>query len=641
MSGLNRPVAPIDAAPIDAAPSAVPRPSRSLVARTRRGVVACVSAGLIVGALGSFGGSPAIAAPAVRQAPLPQGAPRLLNISVGLRQGAVGPQVKSLQEALIATGIRLRGGADGIFGTSTRAAVMSYQSARALAATGEVDAPTLAALSGAPPAAPAASAGTPGELALGASGDAVKELQQALVAAGAFVPGGADGVFGKGTQTAVKNFQRWNGLEVTGSVNAATAAKLKLTGTPVAAPIAASEPAPAAVPAVTTNPYVGLTMGAQGALVKALQQALINAGSAVRGGADGSFGAATKTALTSYQSANGLTASGSVDEATATKLGLGALAPAPVAANQYVGLKIGAQGALVKDLQRALLQTGLVLRGGADGSFGAATKVALISFQKVNGTEQTGVVGTMDASVLGLGSAGPTQPQGMAGTVGYPSFGERGDRVKALQQSLIDAGIKVPGGADGQFGSGTAGAIMEYQRREGLPVTGKIDDQTAGKLGHTAAPAPAAPSAEGVTLTAFPVQGRCWYGDTWHAPRGAGRLHEGVDLIAAEGLQLYAVVDGTISKQYVDFVGSTAGNGLRVAQDNGTYFTYLHLSAFAEGIAVGTRVTAGQLIGYVGQTGSAATPHLHFEVHPASGGAVNPYPLIKAIDACTNTTPRA
>ena len=86
-------------------------------------------------------------------------------------------------------------------------------------------------------------------------------------------------------------------------------------------------------------------------------------------------------------------------------------------------------------------------------------------------------------------------------------FGEHGDRVKAMQQSLIDAGIKVPGGADGVFGSSTAGAIMEYQRREGLPVTGKIDDQTAGKLGQAAAPAPVPPSASGIALAGVPGAG--------------------------------------------------------------------------------------------------------------------------------------
>ena len=281
------------------------------------------------------------------------------------------------------------------------------------------------------------------------------------------------------------------------------------------------------------------------------------------------------------------------------------------------------------------------MRGGADGSFGAATQTVLTTFQKTNGTPQTGVVSEQDAAMLGLTSSGPTAPQAIATTSGYPVFGERGDRVKAMQQSLIATGINVPGGADGDFGASTAGAVMEFQRREGIPVTGKVDDQTAGRLGQAAAPAPVAPSASGITLQAFPVQGQCWFGDTWQAPRGGGRLHQGLDVIAAQGKELYAVVDGKIGKQYVDSPGSLSGNGLRVTMPNGTYFTYLHLSAFAPGMELGVPVKAGQLIGYVGMTGNAAGPHLHFEVHPAAGGAVNPYPLVKAVDACSNTASRA
>ena len=110
------------------------------------------------------------------------------------------------------------------------------------------------------------------------------------------------------------------------------------------------------------------------------------------------------------------------------------------------------------------------------------------------------------------------------------------------------------------------------------------------------------------------------------------------DIIASAGKLLYAVADGTISKQYWDFPGALAGNGLRLALDDGTYFTYLHLSAFAEGITVGTEVLAGDVIGLVGNTGSSATAHLHFEIHPNGGGAVNPYPYVKDIDDCTNTT---
>ena len=78
-------------------------------------------------------------------------------------------------------------------------------------------------------------------------------------------------------------------------------------------------------------------MGAQGALVKALQQALLNAGITLKGGADGSFGSATKAALVSYQNANGLSASGTVDDATAAKLGLGAAATARPGGTDGIG----------------------------------------------------------------------------------------------------------------------------------------------------------------------------------------------------------------------------------------------------------------------------------------------------------------
>jgi murein DD-endopeptidase MepM/ murein hydrolase activator NlpD len=293
---------------------------------------------------------------------------------------------------------------------------------------------------------------------------------------------------------------------------------------------------------------------------------------------------------------------------------------------------------LVKDLQRALMQTGLALRGGADGVFGNATKATLMKFQQTQGREQTGVLSASDAAELALGTA--AAPQGVSTQVGFAVFGERGDRVKALQQSLITTGISFAGGADGVFGAATAGAILTFQRREGLPATGKLDQATADRLGSAPAPAPAPPSSAGVSIDVFPVQGRCWFGDTWMAPRGGGRLHQGVDIIAARGKLLYAVVSGTISKIYIDTPGALAGNGLRIAQDNGTYFTYLHLDTFAEGIEVGTKVVAGQVIGTVGSTGNSATPHLHFEVHPGGGAAVNPYPLVKSIDACNVEAPR-
>ncbi len=590
-----------------------------------RGLCVATLAGLTLATVPTV----AAAAPSTLQAPL------LPRAVVGLRQGANGADVSALQQALIASGVTVPGGADGYFGPATKSALTAYQSRSGLSTTGEVDGATAAALGlTTPPPAAAASSG----LTVGSQGDTVKELQNALMAFGVFVPGGADGVFGQATKTAVSNFQRWNGLAVTGEVDAATAAKLG--SAPAAAP---STPVAAAA---TGGSFVGMAVGARGDNVKVLQRALIAAGVSVRGGADGVFGPVTTAALTSYQQSNGLTANGVVDDAVVTKLALVAGAPAPApapapaaAGASYVGLTVGSNGALVKDLQRALMQAGLTLRGGADGVFGNVTKTTLVQFQQSQGREQSGVVSAADAAALALGTS--ATPQGVASQVGFAVYGERGDRVKTLQQSLLNAGITFAGGADGVFGASTAGAILAFQRREGLPATGKVDQVTADRLGSAPAPAPAPPSAAGVALDVFPVQGKCWLGDTWQAPRGGGRTHEGVDIIAARGNLLYAAVSGTISKVYNDFPGSSAGNGLRVAQDNGTYVTYLHMDAFADGIVLGVPVTAGQVVGTVGSTGNSATPHLHFEVHPGGGAAVNPYPLVKPIDACNVTAPRA
>jgi LysM repeat protein len=142
-----------------------------------------------------------------------------------------------------------------------------------------------------------------------------------------------------------------------------------------------------------------------------------------------------------------------------------------------------------------------------------------------------------------------------------------------------------------------------------------------------------------VEMAAFPVQGPCWYTDTWQAPRGGGRKHEGVDVIARSGLYLYAVTDGTLTRQNLDRPGSLSGNAWWLTADDGTYFFYAHLAAFAPGLQVGSRVKAGQVIGWIGRTGNASSPHLHFEIHPYGGRAINPTASIRAVDACRATAP--
>ena len=139
-----------------------------------------------------------------------------------------------------------------------------------------------------------------------------------------------------------------------------------------------------------------------------------------------------------------------------------------------------------------------------------------------------------------------------------------------------------------------------------------------------------------VSMQVFPVQGICSFGDTYGAPRGSVRFHEGVDIIAKSGQWVYAVTDGTLTKQYNNSPGSLSGNGWRLTAAGGTYFFYAHLSAFAPGLAVGSAVKAGQIIGQIGMTGNAPIPHLHFEIrrgdiayHPGRAGLAVPSGLIE------------
>jgi murein DD-endopeptidase MepM/ murein hydrolase activator NlpD len=328
-----------------------------------------------------------------------------------------------------------------------------------------------------------------------------------------------------------------------------------------------------------------------------------------------------------------------VDDATANTLASAGGGTTSPGSSALVGLKAGALGNTVKQLQQAMLDAGITVRGGADGIFGPATASALQQFQTSQGLPATGKVDKATAAALASPKpVGVTDPTPSGGD-GYAQYAEKGERVLALQKALVEAGIALRGGVDGDFGGGTSSAVMELQRQRGLPVTGRVDAATAKALDLPTMPAPTAPDVSKVVLKAFPMQGRCGFADTWHYTRGGGRLHLGVDIIAPKGNLIYAVADGKIDKVYADYPGSLSGNGVRLRMADGTYFFYAHLDSLAKGIDVGVPVKAGQILGHNGSTGNSGTPHLHFEVHPQGGSAVNPYPLVKAIDGCGNTKP--
>ena len=553
------------------------------------------------------------------------------NPLFGLKQGATGDAVLQLQQRLIELGISVPGGADGAFGPGTTTAVKQFQGRVGYVKSGEVNAATAVALGAAstPAAAPAPASSNSGgsasaALKVGARGDAVKQLQQQLIAAGFAMGGGADGIFGALTANALGAFQQSVGLTASRVADEATLSALAQRASGGGG--GASSP---------TSPLLGLKSGARSDAVKQLQQALINAGVAVKGGADGVFGANTQAALKQYQQALGVNASGVVDDATVNAIAQGRTVSA--GPTGMVGLKSGSLGDSVKSLQQALIKAGVNLRGGADGIFGPATSQALKSFQQSQGINPSGVVD--DATVAALQNPKAPATPTDNGSGGYAVFGEKGTRVIALQSALVKAGIAVRGGVDGDFGAGTSAAVMDFQRAQGINVTGKVNEATANALGLGKAdpPPPAQPGT--ATFSVFPVQGRCGYADTFGYARSGGRAHLGTDIIAPAGNLIYAVADGRITKIYADYPGSLSGNGVQLTTADGTYYFYAHMTGINTGIAVGVPVKAGQVIGTIGRTGATTVNHLHFEVHPKGGSAINAYPLLKAIDACSVTTP--
>jgi peptidoglycan LD-endopeptidase LytH len=122
--------------------------------------------------------------------------------------------------------------------------------------------------------------------------------------------------------------------------------------------------------------------------------------------------------------------------------------------------------------------------------------------------------------------------------------------------------------------------------------------------------------------------------DTWGDARSEGRAHEGIDIMVAQGTRVQAVADGRIVK----FFDSVRG-GITIYQFDQTerfVYYYGHLSARAAGLAEGDQVRQGATIGYVGMTGNAPVPHLHFEIQRLRGterrwwqaDSMNPYPYL-------------
>ncbi|MEA3511655.1 MAG: cell wall-binding repeat-containing protein [Actinomycetota bacterium] len=152
------------------------------------------------------------------------------------------------------------------------------------------------------------------------------------------------------------------------------------------------------------------------------------------------------------------------------------------------------------------------------------------------------------------------------------------------------------------------------------------------------------PLATEVYPIVFPIVGDTYYSDTFGAPRSGGRTHEGIDIMGYgwKGIPIVAAHAGIITRT-TESSGRECCAIWGLAADDGWETWYIHMNndtpgtddgkgwGFVPGLEVGTRVEAGELIGWVGDSGNAewVSPHLHFELHK-NGAVINPYPSLQA-----------
>jgi murein DD-endopeptidase MepM/ murein hydrolase activator NlpD len=286
----------------------------------------------------------------------------------------------------------------------------------------------------------------------------------------------------------------------------------------------------------------------------------------------------------------------------------------------------------------------------ASGDFSGATISSLTVLGAAASVAPNGRVALGDWGYLVTLEQGTDSSSGAGGTQGFHGF------VTALAVHLTAPHGSLPAGSEIQIGYAEAnvqasvapppkpiapGPVKkqaEHAKRKQTPIA----PEPTGGAKRTSPPlVTQGPTGLQPHLTAggyvFPVYGPSSFGDTFGAFRGdvAGNWHHGDDIFAPLGAPILACADGLVFSVGWNDVG---GNRLWLRDSQGNEFYYAHLSAFTPLARNGMHVKAGEMLGFVGNTGDAqGTPtHLHFEVHPSSllfmgyDGAVNPTPYLEA-----------
>ena len=431
-----------------------------------------------------------------------------------LKKGSSGADVTALQEALIELGY-LKGKADGKFGSATEKAVIAFQQMNDYPATGIMDANILAFLfSGQPKNASGTktkiSTMSPVEgvaMKRGNTGARVTALQNRLIELG-YLRGVASGTYDSATISAVRSFQRKNGLTANGTADAKTQEKIysdsAVIASATATPKVTATPKPTATPAI---PDRSLRSGDTGNDVKTLQKRLKEL-KYYRSTIDGKMGRTTVAALKEFQKAHGLEDDGVAGPATYAILFSDqaitkGTTPSPqptdtpaadkgTTSASWPTLRKNDSGDVVAQLQEALISLGY-LTGKADGNYGTKTMEAVKAFQKNNGLTADGTAGEQTQKALYSGNtkkaasqatATPKVTDAPASSNGTMKVGSTGADVKSVLQKLIELGF-LAGKADGIYGSKTAAAVKAYQKAKKLKADGIAGQQTLASLGNT------------------------------------------------------------------------------------------------------------------------------------------------------------
>ena len=162
-----------------------------------------------------------------------------------------------------------------------------------------------------------------------------------------------------------------------------------------------------------------------------------------------------------------------------------------------------------------------------------------------------------------------------------------------------------------------------------VPEEGGLADTTTTTAAPTTTTSTTVPTPSAASRVC-PVDGASSFSNSWGAPRSGGRTHKGVDMSASRGTPLVAMEAGGIYRLSTSSLG---GISVYLIGNSGDIYYYAHLDAWADGLAGGQSVAAGDLVGYVGTTGNSPSwlPHLHLGWKPDNTDWANPYPMVNQL----------